>query len=126
MTILFQYMLRELAKVFIMCLSGLMTVYLVVDFFEKIRRFIRYDVELLTVAEYFILRMPAIFFQIAPLAVLMATLLTLGVFSRNREITAMRSCGISLMRIAVPFFLFSTAVACLLFLFSAVVIPHAT
>jgi len=126
MTILFQYMLRELAKVFGMCLSGLMTVYLVVDFFEKIRRFIRYDVELVTLAEYFILRMPAIFFQIAPLAMLMATLLTLGVFSRNREITAMRSCGISLPRIAAPFFLFSAAVAFVLFLFSAVIIPYAT
>ena len=126
MTILFQYMLRELAKVFGMCLSGLMTVYLVVDFFEKIRRFIRYDVELVTLAEYFVLRMPAIFFQIAPLAMLMATLLTIGVFSRNREITAMRSCGISLTRIAAPFFLFSAVVAGVLFLFSAVIIPYAT
>lgn len=126
MTILFRYMLREQVKVFGMCLSGLMTVYLVVDFFEKVRRFIRYDVELITLAEYFALRMPAIFFQIAPLAVLMATLLTLGVFSRNREITAMRSCGISLMRITAPLFLFSLAVACVLFLFSAVIIPYAT
>jgi len=125
MSILFRYMLREQAKVFGMCLAGLMTVYLVVDFFEKVRRFIRYDVELLTLAEYFALRTPAIFFQIAPLAVLMATLLSLGVLSRNREITAMRSCGISLMRIATPFFLFSVAVACVLFLFSAVIIPLA-
>lgn len=126
MTILFRYMLREQAKVFGMCLAGLMTVYLVVDFFEKVRRFIRYDVELLTLAEYFALRMPGIFFQIAPLAILMATLLTLGVLSRNREITAMRSCGISLIRISIPFFLFSIAVSGLLFLFSAVVIPYAT
>lgn len=126
MTILFRYMLHELAKIFGMCLSGLMTVYLVVDFFEKIRRFIRYDVEFVTVAEYFALRTPAIFFQIAPLAILMATLMTLGVFSRNREITAMRSCGISLPRIAAPFFLFSAAVACVLFLFSATIIPYAS
>jgi lipopolysaccharide export system permease protein len=119
-------MLRELAKVFGMCLSGLMTVYLVVDFFEKVRRFIRYDVELVTLAEYFALRTPAIFFQIAPLAMLMATLLTLGVFSRNREITAMRSCGISLGRITAPFFLFSLAVSFVLFLFSAIIIPYAT
>ncbi len=125
MSILFRYMLREQVKIFGMCLAGLMTVYLVVDFFEKVRRFLRYDVELLTLAEYFALRTPGIFFQIAPLAILMATLLTLGVLSRNREITAMRSCGISLMRIAIPFFLFSIAVAGLLFLFSAVVIPYA-
>ena len=126
MTILFRYMLREQAKVFGMCLAGLMTVYLVVDFFEKVRRFIRYDVELLTLAEYFALRMPGVFFQIAPLAILMATLLTLGVLSRNREITAMRSCGISLLRISIPFFIFSIAVSGLLFLFSAVIIPYAT
>lgn len=126
MTILFRYMLQELVKVFVMCLSGLMTVYLVVDFFEKVRRFIRYDAEFLTIAEYFLLRTPGIFFQIAPLAVLMATLLALGVLSRNQEITAMRSCGISLTRIAAPFFLFSFAIACVLFLFSAVIIPHAT
>lgn len=126
MTILFRYMLREQAKVFGMCLAGLMTVYLVVDFFEKVRRFIRYDVELLTLAEYFALRTPGIFFQIAPLAILMATLLTLGVFSRNREITAMRSCGISLIRISIPFFLFSIAVSGVLFLFSAVIIPYAS
>ena len=126
MTILFRYMLRELAKVFLMCLSGLMTVYLVVDFFEKVRKFIRYDVDLLTLAEYFALRTPAIFFQIAPLAVLMATLLALGVFTRNKELTAMQSCGISLARIATPFLLFSLAVSFALFLFSAVIIPHAT
>jgi lipopolysaccharide export system permease protein len=126
MTILFRYMLHEFVKVFVICLSGLMTVYLVVDFFEKVRRFIRYDVELVTLGEYFALRTPAIFFQIAPLAVLMATLLALGVLSRNQEITAMRSCGISLTRIAAPFFLFSFAVTCVLFLFSAVIIPYAT
>lgn len=119
-------MLREQAKIFVMCLSGLMTVYLVVDFFEKVRKFIRYDAEFVTIAEYFVLRTPSIFFQIAPLAVLMATLLTLGVFSRNKEITAMQSCGIGLARIATPFLLFSLAVALTLFLFSAVVIPHAT
>lgn len=126
MTILFRYLLREQAKVFGMCLAGLMTVYLVVDFFEKVRRFIRFDVQLVTLVEYFALRTPGIFFQIAPLAVLMATLLTLGVLSRNREITAMRSCGISLLRIAAPFLLFSVTVAGVLFLFSAVIIPYAT
>ncbi|MBM4120163.1 MAG: LPS export ABC transporter permease LptG [Nitrospira sp.] len=126
MTILFRYMLREVAKVFVMCLSGLMTVYLVIDFFEKVRKFIRYDVDLATMAEYFALRTPGIFFQIAPLAVLMATLLTLGVFARNKEVTAMQSCGISLARIAAPFLLFSLSIAIALFVCSAVIIPYAT
>jgi len=43
MSILFRYILREFTKMFLMCFLGLMTVYLVVDFFEKLRRFLRYD-----------------------------------------------------------------------------------
>jgi lipopolysaccharide export system permease protein len=126
MTILFRYLLREYVKVFLMCFAGLMTVYLVVDFFEKVRRFIRFDAEAIHILGYFLLRTPAISFQIAPLAILMATLLTLGMFSKNHEITAMRSCGISLLRTAMPFLLFSLAVALGLFGLSAVVIPLST
>ena len=126
MTILFRYLLREYIKVFVMCFAGLMTVYIVVDFFEKVRRFIRFDAEATYILGYFLLRTPSIFFQIAPLAILMATLLTLGMFSKNNEITAMRSCGISLYRTAMPFFLFSLAIALALFGLSAVVIPLAS
>lgn len=125
MTILFRYLLREYAKVFAMCFAGLLTVYLVVDFFEKIRRFIHYDAEALTILEYFVLKTPAISLQIAPLAVLMGALLTMGMLMRNHEVTAMRSCGISLARIAWPFLLFALAVGLLLLWFTAEVIPLA-
>jgi len=125
-TILFRYMLREFVKIFAMCFAGLLTIYLVVDFFEKLRKFIRYDAHLLTLLEFFALRTPLISFQVAPFAILMATLLTLGVFSRNREITAMRACGISLNRITAPFLCFSMLVGLGLFGLSAVVIPLTT
>lgn len=123
MTILFRYVLREYFKIFSMCFSALMTVYVVIDFFEKIRRFLRYDAELTDVLLYFLLRMPGICLQIAPLAILMATLLTLGTLARNQEITAMRSCGISLYWLASPFLFLSFAVTFLLLAFSATVIP---
>ena len=49
MSILFRYMLREYVKIFGMCFAGLMTIYLVIDFFEKVRRFLRYDAHALDV-----------------------------------------------------------------------------
>jgi lipopolysaccharide export system permease protein len=73
MSILFRYLFREYGKIFTMCFSGLMTIYLVIDFFEKVRRFLRYDADWLDVLTYFLLKVPAISFQIAPLAILMAT-----------------------------------------------------
>ena len=103
MPILFRYLLREYAKIFFMCFAGLMTIYLVIDFFEKVRRFLTLRRQLAGCPDLFRAQGPAISFQIVPLAILMATLLTLGLLSRNNEITAMRSCGISLPWITSPF-----------------------
>lgn len=125
MTILFRYLLREYGKIFTMCFSGLMTIYLVIDFFEKVRRFLRYDAYWLDILTYFFLKTPAISYQIAPLAILMATLLTFGLLSRSHEITAMRSCGISLRWIITPFIFFATGITLVLLLFSSAVIPLA-
>jgi len=108
-----------------MCFSGLMTIYLVIDFFEKVRRFLRYDANWLDVLTYFLLKAPAISFQIAPLAILMATLLTFGLLSRGHEITAMRSCGISLSWITFPFIAFAAGITLVLLFFSSTVIPSA-
>lgn len=116
MPILFRYLLREYGKIFTMCFSGLMTIYLVIDFFEKVRRFLRYDADWIDVLTYFLLKIPAISFQIAPLAVLMATLLTFGLLSRGHEITAMRSCGISLLWITSPFIVFASGITLVLLL----------
>jgi lipopolysaccharide export system permease protein len=125
MPILFRYLLREYAKIFTMCFSGLMTVYLVIDFFEKVRRFLRYDANWLDVLTYFLLKVPAISFQIAPLAILMATLLTFGLLARGHEVTAMRSCGVSLLWIASPFIVFAAGISLVLLIFSSTVIPLA-
>jgi lipopolysaccharide export system permease protein len=126
MKILFRYMLREFARIFLMCFAALLTIYLIIDFFEKVRRFLRYDSGFIAILTYFALKIPAISLQIAPLAILMATLLTLGLLSRNNEITAMRSCGISLFWIASPFLLFATGVALILLAFSSTIIPLAS
>ena len=126
MTILFRYILREYSKIFGMCFSGLVTIYLVIDFFEKVRRFLRYESGIVPILTYFALKIPSISFQVAPFAILVATLLTLGLFARSNEITAMRSCGISLLWMTSPFLLFAGAVSMILFLFSSTVIPLAS
>jgi lipopolysaccharide export system permease protein len=61
MPILFRYLLREYGKIFTMCFSGLMTIYLVIDFFEKVRRFLRSDANwpLLRISFLRLLRSPS-------------------------------------------------------------------
>jgi lipopolysaccharide export system permease protein len=61
--------------------------------------------------------------QVVPLAVLMATLLTLGGLSRTSEITAMRGCGISLVRITAPILGIALAISLATILANEIVTP---
>jgi lipopolysaccharide export system permease protein len=125
MTLLMRYILREHLRVLGICLAGLASIYLIVDFVEKIRKFVSYQAELRHVLTYFLLKLPSILFQITPLAVLMSSLLTLAILSRNNEITAMRSSGVSLYRVAIPFLVVAQAVSLIMLWANDAVIPGA-
>ena len=123
MGILFWYVFRQYMKVFLLCMTAVLTVYLVVDFFEKLRNFLKQDADILVMLTFFLYRIPDITFQLAPLAALMATILTLGFLNKNHEITAMRSCGMSFFQISTPFLAFGVVASAILFAFTAVVVP---
>jgi lipopolysaccharide export system permease protein len=125
MGILFRYILWQYVKILLLCQIGLTTVYLVIDFFEKLRRFLKYDAEFIAMVTYFYFKIPEISFKLAPLAGLMATLLTIGILNKNQEITAMRSCGWSFFQITSPFLLIGVGMTVILFACAAVIIPMA-
>ena len=51
---------------------------------------------------YFWYATPQYVYYILPLAVLLATLVTIGLLTKNSEIVVMKACGISLYRVALP------------------------
>ena len=106
-------------------MATVLTIYLVVDFFEKLRKFLKYDADLSNMLSFFLYRIPEITFLLAPLCALMATILTIGGLNRSREITAMRSCGLSFYQISVPFFSFGLVVSAVGFSSTSVLIPLA-
>jgi LPS export ABC transporter permease LptG len=64
-------------------------------------------------------------YQIAPLAVLIAVLVTFGVLNRNSEIIAMKATGISLYRLVIPIVTIAGCLAVSLFLFDQYYLPQA-
>jgi lipopolysaccharide export system permease protein len=106
-------------------MTAVLTVYLVVEFFERLRNFLGQDAELGVMLTYFLYRIPFMSLEIAPGAALLATILTLGFFNKNHEITAMRSCGMSFFQISTPFLIFGIVASTILFAFTAVVVPLA-
>jgi len=123
MGILFWYILRHYLTILVLCITGLTSIYLVIDFFEKLRKFLRHDAELTSMLMYFFFKIPDISFKLAPFAALMASLLAIGLLNKSHEITAMRSCGFSLLQITAPFFFVAALTTCVLFSFTAIVIP---
>ena len=125
MGILFWYIVRQYLGILTLCLTGLITIYLAIDFFEKLRRFLRHDAELASMLMYFLCKIPDISFQLIPFAVLMASLLAIGLLNKNQEITAMRSCGVGIFHVTMPFLAVAGLVTAILLGLTAVVIPLA-
>ena len=125
MTLLLRYLLREHLRMLGLALIGLTSIYLIVDFVEKVRKFVSYHAELRHVFWYFALKLPSILFQITPLAILMSSLLTLAILSRHHEITALRSSGVSLYRVVLPFLAVAQAMSLLMLWANDAVIPGA-
>lgn len=126
MGILERYLLREYLKIFFLALSALVIVYLLVDFFEKIRKFVEYGAGALPVLAFFSFKLPRIIFEVTPLALLIATVLVLSSFSRTHEITAIKASGVSLIRVMTPLLGTGLAVGLVLLMANQSLIAKAT
>jgi LPS export ABC transporter permease LptG/LPS export ABC transporter permease LptF len=123
--ILDDYVLREFLTTFAMVLVSFVLLMLVFTFFELLGDIIRNRTPLVTVGEYLIDLTPSMIYNIAPLGVLVAVLVTFGVLTRTNEFTAMKATGISLYRVMVPIVVVSALIAVALFLFDESYLPSA-
>ena len=110
--ILDDYVLREFLTTFALVLSSFVLLMLVFTFFELLGDIIRNRTPLVTVGEYLINLTPSMIYNIAPLGVLVAVLVTFGVLTRTNEFTAMKATGISLYRVMVPILVVSAHDRC--------------
>ena len=123
MSIITRYILKEYLKIFLITLAALLLVHLTIDFLERLKRFAEHEAQVIWIVRYFLYRLPKMIFDIAPLAILLSTLLTLGGFSKNNEIIALKSSGVSILRIATPILVFGAVTSCLFFVLNGSVVP---
>ncbi|MSN26287.1 MAG: LPS export ABC transporter permease LptG [Geobacter sp.] len=123
MSILSRYIAGTWLRLFALCLGSFVSIYLVLDMMDKIPRYLRVGASMGDITGFFLNKLPEMVGQTAAFSTLMATLLTLGLLSRSSEITAMRSCGISLMRISFPMLLLGMLISALLLVNAELIIP---
>ena len=100
---------------FLLVLAGFVLLMIVFTFFDLVGDILRNHIALAIVGEYLLNLTPSMLYQIAPLAVLIAVLVTFGVLNRNSEIIAMKATGISLYRLVIPIVSIAACLAVCLF-----------
>ena len=123
MLILNRYIAFTWLRLFALCLGSFVAIYLVLDMMDKIPRYLRAGGAISDIATFFLNKLPEMVGQTAAFSTLMATLLTLGLLSRSSEITAMRSCGISLLRISFPMLMLGLVASVLLLVNAEMLVP---
>ncbi len=123
--ILDEYVVREFLGTFFLVLAGFVMLMLIFTFFDLVGDILRNHIHMTTVGAYLVNLTPSMLYQISPLAVLIAVLVTFGVLNRNSELIAMKASGISLYRLVIPIFSISAILAVTLFVFDEYYLPQA-
>jgi len=124
MTILDRYISKEFGRLFLLICASFISLYLIVDFFGKIRMFLSNNASLYQIASYFLFTIPMITSLTIPVAVMLTSLMTFGSLSRHSEITAMKANGVSLYRTSLPPIIISLIISIFAFLISEFITPY--
>jgi LPS export ABC transporter permease LptF/LPS export ABC transporter permease LptG len=123
--ILDDYVLRDFAVNLALVLATFLMLLLVFTLFELLGDILRNQASLFVVAEYLLNVSPYFLYNITPLSILLAVLITLGLMQRSNEVNAIKATGISIYRIVTPLLVASALLACGLFFFDQFYLPHA-
>ncbi len=107
MHLLDRYIFRQFFWNLLLVLGGLLSLYLLIDFFEQIERFTDKGQTIGFALRFFLIKIPSIYYQISPVSILLAGIITLGILNHNQEAMALKAAGISLLRIITPVILAS-------------------
>ena len=102
MKLLDRYLMMQFVKNLLLVFCSLLTIYLLVDFFERIDNFMAAEKSVGMAIQYLLLKIPLIYEQLIPVCILLAGVITLGVLNHHFEFMALMASGISVTRIIRP------------------------
>jgi LPS export ABC transporter permease LptF/LPS export ABC transporter permease LptG len=123
-TLLDDYVLRDFFVYLGMILSSFLVLVIVFTLFELLGDILRNQVPPTVVAEYVLNVTPYLLYNVAPLVMLLAVLVTFGLMQRSNEITAIKATGTSIYRIVTPVVVAAAVLAVALFFADQFYLPH--
>ncbi len=124
--ILDRYVLREFLKILAMVLISVIALFVIVDYNEIAKDIRENRIGLSVLATYYRFQIFQVIDWTLPISVLVATLVTFGMLSKNNEVTAMKANGVSLYRVSLPIVAVAALVGVLAYFVRDFVLPYST
>jgi len=123
--ILDRYIGGEFIKHFFLITFAFIIFFIIADFFDHADTFIKHHASFLLILSYYGLSLPGYFYQTSLFSILVATLITYTIFSKNQEIMAMRVHGINLWATTRSVIFLSAILSILIFIDGETLAPIA-
>src|SRR5512133_4261992 len=102
MRLLDQYVIRNFVQVYLYCIAGFTSIWLIFDVSDNLSNFIDNHIPVLLVVRYYATQIPQVFIILLPVGLLLSLLFALGRMSRANEIVSILTAGVSLPRVLLP------------------------
>ncbi|HEX6640039.1 MAG TPA: LptF/LptG family permease, partial [Thermoanaerobaculia bacterium] len=124
--ILDRYILREFLKVLGIVVLSVLALSMIIDFTDKARDARENGIAASTLLTYYRVYSFTVLNWTVPISILVATLVTFALLSKNSEITAMKSSGVSLYRIGLPVMAIAALMSVVTYLNLDFVLPYSS
>lgn len=122
--ILDKYLLREFAWPLLYSFDAFLLLFVVHDLLENLGDFLKQRAGIGTILRYYLIVLPEPIVFILPLALLLGILFCLSMLGKHNELVAMRASGISLWRLAAPFFVVGALASVVSFVVNEAFVPQ--
>ena len=96
------YVARQYLRIFLFGIVGLLGIFYISTFMEFAERVFRGTATTGLLLQFLYYSTPRFVYFVIPMSALLATLVTVGLMTKNSELIVMKACGVSLYRTSVP------------------------
>lgn len=100
--VLDRYLLVTFLELLAVCFAALLAAYFVIDLLDNLKWFTKYRSTPDEVLRFYAARLPLLASRVLPMALLVASALTLSLLGATGELVGMRACGVPTSRIVAP------------------------
>lgn len=115
--------LSDLSRFFLFILGGFSALILIITLFQLLDYIARNNIDWAIVVNYLLFLLPWIVNSVAPMAALVAVMITFGILHKTSQIVALKASGQSIFRLATPALLASILLSAFVFLNQDYILP---